>query len=111
MVAVQGWAEKTDIQAEELGRAMKEAGVSRIIFTDIARDGMLGGPNIASTVRMAKETGLQIIASGGISKLDDLVRLKAEADQGISIEGAIVGKLFYSVLYFAGSVSYSEIRH
>ncbi len=96
MVAVQGWAEKTDIKAEELGKAMKEVGVSRIIFTDIARDGMLGGPNIASTVKMAQETGLQIIASGGISALGDLVNLKAEADQGISIEGAIIGKALYS---------------
>lgn len=96
MVAVQGWAEKTDIKAEELGRAMKEAGVARIIFTDIARDGMLGGPNIASTVRMAEETGLRIIASGGISTLQDLLNLKAEAAKGISIEGAIVGKALYS---------------
>lgn len=96
MVAVQGWAEKTDIKAEELGKAMKEVGVARIIYTDIARDGMLGGPNITSTVKMAEETGLQIIASGGISALGDLVNLKAEADQGISIEGAIVGKALYS---------------
>jgi phosphoribosylformimino-5-aminoimidazole carboxamide ribotide isomerase len=96
MVAVQGWAEKTNIQAEELGRAMKEVGVARVIFTDIARDGMLGGPNIGSTVRMAEKTGLQIIASGGISALQDLTALKNEADRGISIEGAIVGKALYS---------------
>ncbi len=96
LVAVQGWAEKTDIRAEELGRAMKEAGVARIIFTDIARDGMLGGPNIAGTVRMAQETGLRVIASGGISALQDLLKLKAEAAGGITIEGAIVGKALYS---------------
>lgn len=96
MVAVQGWAEKTDIKAEELGRAMKEAGVARIIFTDIARDGMLGGPNIAGTVKMAEATGLQIIASGGISVLQDLLNLKAQAAKGVSIEGAIVGKALYS---------------
>ncbi|NLI90668.1 MAG: 1-(5-phosphoribosyl)-5-[(5-phosphoribosylamino)methylideneamino]imidazole-4-carboxamide isomerase [Peptococcaceae bacterium] len=96
MVAVQGWAEKTDMKAEELGRAMKEAGVSRVIFTDISRDGMLGGPNIASTVKMAQETGLKLIASGGISSLADLIRLKDEAARGVDIEGAIVGKALYS---------------
>lgn len=96
MVAVQGWAEGTNVKAEELGLAMKDAGVSRIIFTDIARDGMLGGPNVSSTVRMAEITGLKIIASGGISALDDLKDLKVEADKGIMIEGAIVGKALYS---------------
>lgn len=96
MVAVQGWAEGTNVKAEELGSAMKDAGVSRIIFTDISRDGMLGGPNVKSTVRMAEATKLQIIASGGISALADLTDLKKEADRGISIEGAIVGKALYS---------------
>ncbi|RNC29442.1 MAG: 1-(5-phosphoribosyl)-5-[(5-phosphoribosylamino)methylideneamino] imidazole-4-carboxamide isomerase [Candidatus Dichloromethanomonas elyunquensis] len=96
MVAVQGWAEKTELKAVDLGKAMKEAGVSRVIFTDIARDGMLGGPNIPSTVKMAQETGLRVIASGGISSLSDLVRLKNETDRGISIEGAITGKALYS---------------
>lgn len=95
-VAVQGWAESTDIQAEELGRSMCSVGVERVIFTDIARDGMLGGPNIASTVTMAQETGLKIIASGGISQLDDLIALKREAAKGAAIEGAIVGKALYS---------------
>lgn len=95
-VAVQGWAESTDIKAEELGLAMKKAGVSRIIFTDISRDGMLAGPNIESTVRMAEATGLKVIASGGISVLDDLRKLKAEADHGVSIEGAITGKALYA---------------
>lgn len=95
-VAVQGWAEKTAIKAEELGKAMKNIGVTRIIFTDIARDGMLGGPNIASTSKMAAETGLYVIASGGISSLNDLLELKKEADKGIAIEGAIVGKALYA---------------
>lgn len=96
MVAVQGWAEETDLMAEDLGIAMKAVGVSRIVFTDISRDGMLGGPNIASTVRMAEATGLKVIASGGISVLEDLKKLKEEADRGISIEGAIMGKALYS---------------
>jgi len=96
MVAVQGWAEKTKLKAEELGLAMKKVGVSRIIFTDIARDGMMTGPNIKSTVQMAQATGLKIIASGGISCLEDLIRLKSEADRGHGIEGVIVGKALYS---------------
>lgn len=96
MVAVQGWAERTDLKAEELGKAMKKVGVSRIVFTDISRDGMLAGPNLASSVKMAEATGLKVIVSGGISTLDDLKRLKAEADKGIAIDGAIVGKAIYS---------------
>jgi len=95
LVAVEGWAEKTSLQAEELGLAMREMGVSEVIFTDIARDGMLSGVNIESTVRMAEKTGLKVIASGGISSLEDLRRLKDEAARGISIAGAIVGKALY----------------
>jgi phosphoribosylformimino-5-aminoimidazole carboxamide ribotide isomerase len=102
MVAVQGWSEKTNIKAEELGLAMKEVGVSRIIFTDIARDGMMAGPNIKSTVQMAQATGLKVIASGGISCLEDLTRLKAEADRGLGIEGVIVGKALYSGAFTLG---------
>ncbi|HHV63930.1 MAG TPA: 1-(5-phosphoribosyl)-5-[(5-phosphoribosylamino)methylideneamino]imidazole-4-carboxamide isomerase [Peptococcaceae bacterium] len=96
LVAVEGWAEATQLKAEELGKAMREIGVSRIIFTDIARDGTLSGPNIESTVKMAEVTGLKIIASGGISTLNDLQKLKAEAERGVAIEGAIVGKALYS---------------
>ena len=96
MVAVQGWAEATEISAAELGLSMKEVGVKRIIFTDIARDGMLQGPNVASTVKLAQVTGLIIIASGGISVLQDLQDLQNEVDKGVSIEGAIVGKALYS---------------
>jgi len=96
MVAVQGWAESTNIKAEELGQMMREIGVTTTIFTDISRDGMLGGPNIPSTVRMAQVTGLKVIASGGISSLDDILNLKAETQRGITIDGAIVGKALYS---------------
>ena len=96
MVAVQGWAESTNIKAEELGCMMRDVGVSTTIFTDISRDGMLGGPNITSTVSMAEVTGLKVIASGGISTLEDILTLKGESDRGISIEGAIIGKALYS---------------
>ncbi|WP_434509994.1 1-(5-phosphoribosyl)-5-[(5-phosphoribosylamino)methylideneamino]imidazole-4-carboxamide isomerase [Desulfitobacterium sp. AusDCA] len=95
-VAVQGWAETTEITAVELALKMRDVGVQRIIFTDISRDGMLQGPNIESTVQLARETQLQIIASGGVSSLEDLRKLQAQAQEGVSIEGAIVGKALYS---------------
>ncbi|TGE38666.1 1-(5-phosphoribosyl)-5-[(5-phosphoribosylamino)methylideneamino]imidazole-4-carboxamide isomerase [Desulfosporosinus fructosivorans] len=96
LVAVQGWAETTEMKAIDLGKAMKIMGVQSVVFTDIARDGMLQGPNIESTVQMARETGLSVIASGGISTLADLKNLQAEAIKGVSIEGAITGKALYS---------------
>lgn len=96
MVAVQGWSEATKLSAAELGLAMKAAGVKRIIFTDIARDGMLQGLNLESTVKLARETGLIVIASGGITVLKDLVDIQKEVDKGVSIEGAITGKALYS---------------
>lgn len=95
-VAVQGWAETTEMTASELALRMKDVGVQRIIFTDIACDGMLQGPNIESTVQLAQVSQLRIIASGGVSRLEDLQKLQAEARNGVSIEGAIIGKALYS---------------
>lgn len=95
-VAVQGWAETTDISAAALALEMKKAGVRRVIYTDIARDGMLMGVNVESTAELARASGLAVIASGGIAGLDDLRRLQAQAKQGIGIEGAIVGKALYA---------------
>jgi len=96
LVAVQGWAETTKMRAIDLGKAMKTVGIQSVVFTDISRDGMLKGPNIESTVQMAFETGLSVIASGGISTLADLRKLQAEVLKGVSIEGAITGKALYS---------------
>lgn len=96
LVAVQGWAETTEMRAIDLGKAMKRVGIQSVVFTDIARDGMLQGPNIKSTVQMAQETGLSVIASGGISTLEDLRNLQREVLKGVSIEGAITGKALYS---------------
>lgn len=95
-VAVQGWAETTEMTASELALKMKDMGVQRIIFTDISRDGMLQGPNIESTVQLAQVSQLKIIASGGVSSLEDLQKLQEQAASGVSIEGAIVGKALYS---------------
>lgn len=96
LVAVQGWAEKTEMRAVELGKAMQAVGIESVVFTDISRDGMLQGPDIESTVQMAAETGLSVIASGGISTLADLFDLQAEVLKGAAIEGAITGKALYS---------------
>ena len=96
LVAVQGWAETTEMKAIDLGKAMKIMGVQSVVFTDIARDGMLQGPNIESTVQMALETGLSVIASGGITTLDDLRKLQVESLKGVTLEGAITGKALYS---------------
>jgi phosphoribosylformimino-5-aminoimidazole carboxamide ribotide isomerase len=111
MVAVQGWSEATKLSVVELALAMKAVGVKRIIFTDIARDGMLQGLNLASTVQLAQETGVTVIASGGITVLQDLQDIQNEVNKGISIEGAIVGKALYAgafTLKEALAVAYSS---
>jgi len=91
MVALEGWTETSDITAIDLAGKMAELGVCAIIFTDIARDGMLTGPNLAATAALAAEVGIPIIASGGVSSLDDIRRLME-----INVSGAIVGKALYT---------------
>lgn len=103
LVAVQGWAEKTEMKVLDLALEMKEVGVRHLVFTDISRDGMLQGPNIQSTVELARVSGLQVVASGGVSRIEDLMLLQEEASRGVSIEGAIIGKALY-----AGAFSLSE---
>ncbi|OKO89162.1 Phosphoribosylformimino-5-aminoimidazole carboxamide ribotide isomerase [Geobacillus proteiniphilus] len=93
-VATEGWIATSNVKAEELGRMLAEAGAETFIFTDIATDGTLSGPNIAAAVRLAEATGKEVIASGGVSSLDDLRALRQYAGQGIG--GAIVGKALYT---------------
>ncbi len=92
-VAVRGWTETSSIDALELARNMHAIGVTRIIYTDISRDGMQTGPNIESTVRLARETGMSVIASGGVSSTDDIRQLAQHGSDGI--EGVITGKALY----------------
>ncbi len=92
-VAVKGWVETTEVGAVDLALRMKALGVRRVIYTDIATDGMLAGPNIEATRVLAVETGLNVIASGGISSLDDLRRVAALEPLGV--DGVIVGKALY----------------
>ncbi|MCI4127185.1 1-(5-phosphoribosyl)-5-[(5-phosphoribosylamino)methylideneamino]imidazole-4-carboxamide isomerase [Bacillus haynesii] len=93
-VSTEGWLETSSVRAEELGRELANEGAEVFIFTDIATDGMLSGPNINSTVELARATGKQVIASGGVSSLADLGALASRAAEGVS--GAIVGKALYT---------------
>lgn len=90
-VATHGWLDTSELKATELGKRFADAGAETFIFTDIATDGTLAGPNIAAVCEMAEVTGKNVIASGGVSSLEDLKALSLE--KGIS--GAIVGKALY----------------
>ena len=90
-VAIEGWAEVSELKAEALAAEFEGAGVSAIIHTDIDRDGVLAGPNIEATARLATSTAIPVIASGGVSSLDDLLAIQANG----TIEGAISGRALY----------------
>ena len=90
MVAVEGWEKVSSLTASDLCLTMKEFGVRHIVYTDISRDGMLSGPNVEATRKLTEETGLDIIASGGVSCMEDL---KCLHEAGI--RGAIIGKALY----------------
>ena len=94
MVAVQGWAEVTDITATDLARRFEGDGVSAIIYTDISRDGMMQGPNIEATKALAEAISIPVIASGGLSSLKDIENLMAIESSGVT--GVITGKAIYS---------------
>lgn len=90
LAAVEGWEKESDASIIELAKTFGQMGVKTIIYTDISRDGMLTGPDIEYTERLVNETGLDIIASGGVSSSFDLERLCE-----IGVEGAIIGKAYY----------------
>lgn len=94
MVAVQGWAEVTDVTAVELARKFEGDGVAAIIYTDIARDGMLQGPNLEATRVLAEAISIPVIASGGVSSLKDIENLMAIEASGVT--GVITGKAVYT---------------
>jgi phosphoribosylformimino-5-aminoimidazole carboxamide ribotide isomerase len=89
-VATHGWLNTSEVKAVELSKRFADAGAETFIFTDIATDGTLSGPNIAAVCEMAEVTGKTVIASGGVSSLADLRALNAEG-----VKGAIVGKALY----------------
>lgn len=93
-VAIQGWTETTAISAVELARRFEQSGVCAIIFTDIGRDGMQTGPNIAETRALAEAVRIPVIASGGVGGLEDIRRLLPLEPLGV--EAVIVGRALYS---------------
>ncbi|MEC0372765.1 1-(5-phosphoribosyl)-5-[(5-phosphoribosylamino)methylideneamino]imidazole-4-carboxamide isomerase [Paenibacillus chibensis] len=100
-VATRGWLETSEVKAEELAKELASKGAETFIFTDISRDGMMQGPNVEAIVALAKSSGKIVIASGGVSVMDDLVRLNQYRQDGVG--GAIVGKALYT-----GSIDLAE---
>ena len=90
LVAVQGWESLSTVTAKELCLKMEEFGIRHVVYTDISRDGMLNGPNVEATRQLTEATGIDVIASGGVSSMEDL-RCLYEA----GIKGAIIGKALY----------------
>src|SRR6056297_2429567 len=90
-VATRGWAEETDVMVTDLAKSFEDAGIAAIIYTDIMRDGAMKGPNIDATADLARAVDIPVIASGGVSSMNDLTALKAT---GV-ISGAISGRALY----------------
>jgi phosphoribosylformimino-5-aminoimidazole carboxamide ribotide isomerase len=93
LVATDGWAEVSEIKATDLAKRFEKDGVQAIVYTDIARDGMMKGVNVEATVAMAQASSIPVIASGGITNMDDIKNLKAQSHHGIM--GAITGRAIY----------------
>ena len=95
-VATDGWAETSTLPATELAKHFEGAGVSAIIFTDIGRDGMLGGLNLDATIELAAAISTPVIASGGVGSLDDIAALRrASVLAAVTLDGVIVGRALY----------------
>jgi phosphoribosylformimino-5-aminoimidazole carboxamide ribotide isomerase len=92
-VSIEGWQEGTEIDDVEFALSWKKFGIQRIVFTDIARDGMLSGPNLEALGDFARRTGLKIVASGGVSSMEDLELLKTLEVDGV--DQVISGKAIY----------------
>jgi phosphoribosylformimino-5-aminoimidazole carboxamide ribotide isomerase len=93
MVAVQGWAENSDLSAEFLAKKFEDQGVSSIVYTDISRDGMMQGVNIEATSQLASIISIPVIASGGVTDMNDIIKLNEVKHTGI--EGVIIGRALY----------------
>ena len=94
MVAIEGWEATVEMTVYDLAQKIAELGVKRIIFTDTRRDGTLRGPNLESTKKIAEVSALKVIASGGVSSVEDLYKLKELEAYGV--DGVIMGKALYS---------------
>ena len=91
MAAVSGWEEVSDISAVDLCLKMKDYGIKDVIYTDISKDGMMSGPNIESTKQLIEKTGMNVIASGGVSTMEDLENVRS-----IGASGVIIGKALFN---------------
>lgn len=100
-IAIQGWVKEVDKAVETFMASLSNLGIQRFVYTDISRDGMLNGPNIAVIQEILRKNRLKMIASGGISTMDDLYRLRPLTESGL--EGAIIGKALYK-----GKISLEE---
>lgn len=94
LVATRGWLETSEVRADILAVELAEVGAKTFIFTDISRDGMMKGPNVEAIVQLAKASGQQVIASGGVSSIDDIRALSTHAGDGVA--GTIIGKALYT---------------
>ena len=94
LVATRGWVETTSVTAAELALRMKDMGVTTLIYTDVSRDGMMQGPNVVATRQLIEATGMAVIGSGGISRLDDLRNLRSAG-----CAGAILGRALYEGVF------------
>lgn len=92
-IATQGWAETTDLTPAELGERFEDAGVAAILFTDVDRDGLLHGVNVAATVALARTVGIPVIASGGVAGIADIEALLAAGEPNIA--GVVIGRALY----------------
>jgi phosphoribosylformimino-5-aminoimidazole carboxamide ribotide isomerase len=99
MAAIDGWAEASEITGLELAKRFEDVGVSAIIYTDIARDGEMQGPNLEVTVALANSISIPVIVSGGVSSLDDLRRIRKHS----KLNGAIVGRALYEGMDIAAA--------
>ncbi|MEL3889302.1 1-(5-phosphoribosyl)-5-[(5-phosphoribosylamino)methylideneamino]imidazole-4-carboxamide isomerase [Ferrovibrio sp. MS7] len=97
-VAVEGWAEASELEAADLARRFVDAGVAAIVYTDIDRDGLLKGVNVEATAALARAVPIPVIASGGVAGVEDIERLKAASvmNGGAPIDGAILGRALYA---------------
>ncbi len=93
-VAVEGWLDTSEALASDIAKRFEDAGVAAIVYTDIARDGMLTGPNLAGTVELAEQVSIPVIVSGGVSSETDIVAASKQTASGIA--GIIVGKAIYT---------------
>ncbi len=107
MVATEGWAEVSSVSAIDLAKKFEQAGVSSIVYTDIARDGMMQGLNLDATVELAESISIPVIASGGMTNMDDVMTVSAKESTGIM--GAILGRSIYEgTIDLATAQQYSD---